>query len=226
VHCPHTRAEDALRRVNAALEDQARAIGQALHDEAGQLLTAAHNALAAATELAAPPVRIHLDAVKRHLDVIEEQLRRLAYELRPRVLDDLGLVAAIEWLIEGVRIRGDLAVAFAARVDGALPAPVETAVYRMVQEAVTNVRRHARATRIAVDLEGQPGALRCRVRDNGVGFESADPAPRSGLGLRGIRDRMDALGARLTIRSAPGRGTELLADIPLEDRYASPYSAC
>jgi signal transduction histidine kinase len=211
--------------MNAALEEQARAIGQALHDEAGQLLTAAHNALAAAAELAAPPVRTHLDAIKDHLDVIEEQLRRLAYDLRPRVLDDLGLVAAIESLLDGVRMRGELAVAFDGRVSGPLPAVVETAVYRLMQEAITNVRRHARATGVVVELEERAGWLWCRVCDDGVGFHATAAQFGSGLGLRGIRERMSALGAVLTLRSAPGRGTELIADIPLEDRCARTYSA-
>src|SRR5262249_22348639 len=184
-NCKHVRAEDLLRRINAALEEQARAIGQSLHDEAGQLLTAAHNALAAAAESATPEVCAHLDAVKRHLDDIEQQLRRLAYELRPRVLDDLGLVPAIRSLIDGVHLRGDLRVAFAARIDGPLPDTIETAVYRLMQEAITNVRRHARATRVVVELEERRGTLRCRISDNGVGFDPTSRRKGPGLGLRG-----------------------------------------
>jgi signal transduction histidine kinase len=222
--CPHPRAEEALRRVNLALEEQARAIGQALHDEAGQLLTAAHNALAAASETVPAPVRTQLDAVKQHLDDIEEGLRRLAHELRPCVLDDLGLVAAMRSLLDGVRVRDGLTVAFTARVHRPLPATVETAVYRFTQEVVTNVRRHARATHLTVQLEERPRALICRISDNGVGFQAARRFG-SGLGLRGIHDRMLALGAELTIRSAAGAGTELLAEIPLEDARARTYSA-
>jgi two-component system, NarL family, sensor histidine kinase UhpB len=223
--CSYPRAEDALRRVNLALEEQARAIGQSLHDEAGQLLTAAHTALAAAAEGASTPLREHLDAVKRHLDAIEEQLRQVAYELRPRVLDDLGLVPAVRSLVDTVRLRGNVTVAFSARVTRALPATVETAVYRLLQEALTNVRRHSRATRLIVQLEERRGALVCRVSDNGIGFHAARRFG-SGLGLRGIRDRMNALGADLSIRSVAGRGTELLAEIPLEDDdRARTYSA-
>jgi signal transduction histidine kinase len=222
--CAHPRAEAALRRVNLALEEQARSIGQAMHDEAGQLLTAAHNALAAASETAPESVRAQLVAVKQHLDSIEEGLRRLAHELRPRILDDLGLVAAMRSLVDGVRLRGDIAVAFTARVTRPLPATVETAVYRLTQEAITNVRRHARATHLTVQLEERRGALVCRISDNGVGFHASDRFG-SGLGLRGIRDRMHALGAELTVRSAAGTGTELVAEIPLEDGRGRTYSA-
>jgi signal transduction histidine kinase len=222
--CQHVRAEEALRRINAALEEQARSIGQALHDEAGQILTAAYKSLAEATELVPASARKPLDAVKTHLEVIEEQLRRLAYELRPRILDDLGLVPALRFLAQGVYLRRGITMEFGTSLKGPLPAAVETAVYRLMQEAITNISRHSSATRIELELQEQGGELQCRVCDNGIGFDPASLS-NSGLGLVGIRDRLNALGATLTIRSAPGHGTELLATIPLEERNGGTYSA-
>jgi signal transduction histidine kinase len=209
--------------MNAALEEQARSIGQALHDETGQILTLAFNALAVAASRVPVPAREDLDAVKSHLEVLEEQLRRLAYELRPRILDDLGLVAALRFLTEGMTRRRGIAVGFAASLGGSVPVPVETAVFRLVQESLTNISRHSGATRVLVELEEQPGVLRCRISDNGVGFDAARP-PGAGLGLVGIRDRLNALGATLTIRSTVDAGTELLAILPLEERNACPNS--
>jgi signal transduction histidine kinase len=221
--CPRVQTEDVLRRINAALEEQARCIGQALHDEAGQTLSAAHISLAEAYELAQVDVRVHLTAIKKSLDTIDEQLRLLSHELRPRILDDLGLVPALRFLAEGMRSRG-VAISFTARTSRPLPAVVETALYRLVQESFTNIRRHASATRVLLELEERQDLLWCRISDNGVGFDTMRPAP-SGLGLVGIRDRFDGLGATLTIDSQPGGGTRLLAVIPLEQRHACQDSA-
>jgi signal transduction histidine kinase len=222
-NCPYVRGQHSLRRVNAVLEEQARSIGQALHDETGQTLTAAHHALAEAYELSESSVRIHLAAVKNNLEAIDQQLRRLAHELRPRILDDLGLVPALRFLADGMSVRGEIVVSLTTSLGGPLPAVVETAVYRLVQESLTNIRRHARATQVVLEVEERPGLLRCRIRDNGVGFDAEQQSP-SGLGLIGIRDRLDDLGATLTVDSEPGRGTDLLTMIPLEDRDACPHS--
>jgi len=211
--------------VNAALEQQARSIGQALHDETGQTLTSAHISLAEAYALAHSTVRIHLTAVKNNLEAMDQQIRQLSHELRPRVLDDLGLVAALRFLVNGMQTRGDISISLTARLDGVVPAVVETAVYRLVQECLTNVNRHSRATRVLVEVEERlPGLLWCRIRDNGIGFDSLRYSP-SGLGLVGIRDRLIDLGATLTVDAEPGRGTELLTIIPLEGRDARQHSA-
>jgi signal transduction histidine kinase len=213
------RSDDVLRRINAALEQQARAIGQALHDEAGQVLTAAYHALAEAAELSPPQARQRLDVVKAHLDCIEEQLLRVANELRPRILDDVGLVAAIRFLADRARLYRGIDVKVVAAVDVPLSPTVETAVYRMVQEAMTNIIRHARATRVEVTLAQRAGLLVCKIRDNGVGLDAAEKTG-GGLGLIGIRDRLAALGSTLTIRSARRRGTQLATTIRLENRDA------
>ncbi|HUQ89011.1 MAG TPA: ATP-binding protein [Vicinamibacterales bacterium] len=214
---------EQLTRVNAALEAQARSIGQALHDESSQMLVAANNSLAEAIAIAPPPVGEHLVLVRSYLDTIEQQLRSFAHELRPRILDELGLVAAIEFLAASRSLNRPFGVAVRCDVERSLPDSIETAVYRFVQEALTNVNRHSRATRVLIEVLELPGALRCRIADNGVGFDSR-AASRSGLGLFGIRERFVALGAGLAIHSAQGGGTELVATIPLEKHIGGSHS--
>ncbi len=215
---PRIRTEEALRRVNEHLEGQAEAIAQSLHDEAGQLLTSAHIALVEAGRDLPQPVRDRLHEVRRHLDGIEEQLRRVAHELRPPILDDRGLVPALAFLVEGVERRWGIAVVVEAELAERLPHHVESAVYRLVQEALTNVTKHAKARRATIRLDRRPGTLRCAIEDDGVGFDASavgQGAARPGMGLRGVRDRVEALGGTLDIRSAPGQGSTLAITIPL-----------
>jgi len=216
---PRVRSEEALRRINESLERQARSIAQALHDEAGQLLTAAHIAAADAARRLPPEAREPLAEVRRHLDGIEEELRRLAHELRPRMLDDLGLVPTLEFLAHGVERRSGVSVSVEASLDGRLPAHAETLVYRVVQEALTNVGRHAAATRVGIRVAATPGGLLCRIADDGRGFDvsaSLEGRVGEGLGLSGMRDRLNAIGGTLHIDSAPGQGTEIAFTVPLE----------
>ncbi|HSL22781.1 MAG TPA: PAS domain-containing protein [Vicinamibacterales bacterium] len=212
------RADEALRLLNEALERQAKTIAQRLHDEAGQLLTAAYIALAEAAR-AVPASREPLQEVQRRLDDLEEQLRHLAHELRPRILEDLGLVAAVEFLATGIAKRWGISIVVEAAVRGRLPSVVEATLYRLAQEALTNVTKHARAHRAVVRFEHSARAIRCAIEDDGVGF---DPAPvlarlgQHGLGLPGIRDRVAALGGTFEISSAPGARTVLTCTVPLE----------
>lgn len=213
------RAQEALRRLNEALEEAAKRIAHALHDEAGQLLASVHLELQAVARELPPPARERLQEARRLLDQIESDLRQLSHELRPTILDDLGLQPALEFLAEGISKRAGVSIDVDGSTAGRLPPRIEIALYRIVQEALTNVTKHAQATRVHVRLQQEPGAIRCSVRDDGVGFDvSAVLARRGerGLGLIGIRERVDALGGTREIRSAPGRGTELLLTIPLE----------
>jgi PAS domain S-box-containing protein len=212
-------AEQALRRVNLHLEEQAKDIAQALHDEAGQLLTSAHIALVDAARDMPQGVRDRLREVQRHLDGIEEQMRRIAHELRPPILDNIRLIPALAFLAEGVEQRWGISVVVEGDVAEPLPHHVEWAVYRLVQEALSNVTRHARATRVTVRLAADQAGVRCTIEDDGVGFDPADvrqASDRPGMGLRGVRDRIEALGGTFDIRSPLGRGVTLVITIPLE----------
>jgi len=211
------QTEAALRRLNDSLECQAKRIAQALHDEAGQLLAAAHMVLAEAARDLPAPARQCLRDVDFHLDGIEEQLRRLAHELRPRILDDLGLVPALEFLAEGFGKRRAISVTVDAAL-GRLPPMIETTVYRVVQEALTNVGKHSRAAHVGIRLCQPRGMLVCTINDDGVGFNpSAIPSgvAERGFGVAGARDQITALGGTMETSSAPGAGTEIVIRIPI-----------
>ena len=208
------RTEEALRRLNGRLEHEAMRIASALHDEAGQCLTSAHITLANVARDLPPSARKGLQDVKRDLDAIEGQLRRLAHELRPRILEDLGLAEALKFLADGVARRTGIPVSVDVSLQIRCEPLVETAVYRFVQEGLTNMTKYARATRGTVVLAQDGEKLRCSVSDDGVGFDlSAVQARRDelGLGLLGIQDRLAAVDGTLEIISAPGKGTELRA---------------
>ena len=209
-------AEQYLRRLNAGLERQARAIGQSLHDEAGQLLTAAYIALAEAARDLPAPAGERLLVVRRHLIAVEEHLRQVAHELRPRILDDEGVLAALELLARGFETRHGIPTTVQAALTRRLPGPVELALYRVVQEGLTNIGKHAQATRASIHVTTAVRSLRCAIRDDGVGIEGDVRRDGGGFGLHGMGERVAMLGGRLVIRSARGAGTELLATIPLE----------
>jgi len=211
-------ANVALRRINERLENEVRRIARALHDEAGPLLVAIHLGLKVAARDVPLGAQKQLAEVRERLNQVEDQLRQLSHELRPPMLDEMGLVPALRFLADGLGSRRGLDVVLDDRLGTRLPPPVETAVYRVVQEGLANVARHAHAKRAVVSLSIEDGELRCIVRDDGVGMKEA--ARRSsgthGLGLVGMRERLVALSGTLAIASAPGRGTRLQVAIPLE----------
>jgi len=209
----------SLRHLNETLEQEIQRIARAVHDEAGQLLVAVHLAFADVARDLPSPLQDRLQPVTGLLNQVEEQLRRLSHELRPTVLDDLGLAPAIRFLADSVSKRTGLAIPVITGLQDRLPRNVETAVYRIVQEALTNASRHSGARSMKIRLERVGSTLRCAIADDGGGFDvSAVLAsqPRKGLGLLGIQERLNAIGGTLKIRSALGKGTELLIQIPLE----------
>jgi signal transduction histidine kinase len=227
-HRGYREAVTALRRLNELLEEEARRIAHSLHDEAGQLLASVHLAIESVGRDLPAGARGRLKDVRALLDEIEKHLRRLSHELRPTILDDLGLLPALEFLAQGVTSRTGIPIIVDGQRERRLPRTVETALYRIVQEALTNATRHARARRIEVRLGIEPQAVRCAVRDDGKGIDPAstrDGSAEGGLGLIGIRERLSALGGHLAIQSTPGHGTELSVTIPLETHYADPDSS-
>jgi len=218
--CGHTLTEAEYRSVHHHLERQAQSIAQALHDESGQLLTAAHLALCDISPDVSDAARKRLDEVRKYLDSIEEQLRRIAHEIRPRLLEEIGLVAALEFLAASVEKRRGLVVTVDAGSMRKLAPTIETTIYRVVQEALTNVTRHAHAKRARIHIRRITNALHCLIQDDGVGFDVDGVLARrgaTGMGLIGMRERLGILGGRVDVRSAPGRGTDIEVFIPLED---------
>jgi len=212
------RTQEALRRLNTQFEHEATRIAGILHDEAGQFLTAAHLQLAELAEQVTSDALEKIQDVKKTLNQVEEQLRRLSHEIHPRVVEDLGLVEAATFLADAFARRTGIAVTVHANLDRRYSIAVETLLYRLVQEGLTNMSRHSRATEGSVTVSRAEAELSCVVQDNGVGFEPADSAGGGtvNLGLRLMRDRLEAVGGMLTIRSAPGQGTVLTARIPLD----------
>ena len=199
-----------LRHLNQTLEQEIKRIAHTLHDEAGQLLASVYLAL---EEVAGnlPPAREHLLKVK------EGELRRLSHELRPTILDDLGLLSALKFLAEGVAARTGLLITVEGDPELSLPPLLSTTLYRIVQEGFTNVTRHAKATQVHVTIQHELQTLRCSVKDNGIGFDVSSLSARigeRGLGMIGIRERLNSLGGALSLVSTPGQGTELMITIP------------
>ena len=213
------RAEEALRHLNEALEEEIKRIAHALHDEAGQLLASVHIGLAEVARELPAHVSRRLEDVRGLLTKIEEQLRHISHELRPTILDDLGLRPALEFLADGVSRRTGLQILVEGSPGKRLPAPTETALYRIVQEALTNVTKHAQATRVTIRFVRDGRALRCAVRDDGTGFDVLAVQARRGargLGLLGIQERLNAVGGTLNVISTPGSGAELVISVPVE----------
>jgi signal transduction histidine kinase len=149
-----------------------------------------------------------------------QQVRNLSLNLRPSLLDDLGLVAALEWYVERQTQRVGLTGHFVADSLAFRPQPtVETTCFRVVQEALTNIARHARARQVWVELQGRGAELHLLIRDDGVGFDVRAAQERAAqgasFGLLGMRERVELAGGRLEMTSAPGRGAEIHVRFPL-----------
>ncbi len=209
-------ARDALQRVVTAQELERRRLARELHDETGQALTSILLGLRRIEE--APSAEEMRSAVAEVRDLVRatlQDVRQLAVELRPKTLDDFGLVPALERLVQSLGEETGLSVEFeAALPEDRLPAEVETALYRIVQEALTNVVKHARATAVSVVLTRKDDSVSVVVEDDGVGFEP-ERTRDGGIGLVGMRERVGLLGGRLRIESSPGAGSTLVVEVPL-----------
>jgi signal transduction histidine kinase len=207
-------ARDALQRVVEAQELERRRLARELHDETGQALTSILLGLKTLEG------RIQGDEARRAAAELRElvvstlqDVRRLAVELRPTALDDFGLVAALERLADSYAEQTGLTVEFeAALPEARLPAEVETALYRIVQECLTNVVKHARASRVSILVTRTDYAVKVVVEDDGTGFDRSVGRP-DGFGLVGMRERLALLGGRLEVESGDG-GTAVAAEVP------------
>lgn len=207
----------ALRHLNELLETELKRIAHALHDEAGQLLASVHIAVADIAGDLPPQARARVEEIEQLLKQIEGQLRNLSHELRPTVLDNLGLVPALEFLADKVAKRTGLGIFVDGEREQRLPPAVETALYRIVQEALNNVAKHAHAHSVWIELRRLPSRVDCSIRDDGQGFAASAMPGSEGLGLLGIRERLNALGGSLHIVTAPHAGATLRIGIPMGD---------
>ena len=204
-------ARDSLRRVVAAQELERKRLARELHDETGQALTSILLGLKAVEDAG------DSEAVAGLRQLIVETLqnvRRLAVELRPSALDDFGLTPALERLASTFGEQTGIEVDLEANFGERLPAEIETALYRIVQEALTNVVKHAGASRVSILLARKDGSVTAVIEDDGRGFE-AEGVGDGGLGLVGMRERVGLLNGRFQIESTEGAGTTLVAEVPI-----------
>lgn len=221
-------AVKALRQLNETLEEEIKRIAYAVHDEAGQLLVAVHLALAEMARELPKPQQDQIGHIEGLLNEVERHLRRYSHELRPTILDDLGWVPAIRFLAEGVSKRSSLPIHIETTISGRLSSGVETTLYRVVQEALNNTVKHAKAKNVWIRAWQNKGVLFCFIRDDGVGFESRQAERASGsrgLGLVAMQERVGAIGGTLQIESRPGQGTEVRIQLSLEGSHANSRSA-
>jgi two-component system, NarL family, sensor histidine kinase DevS len=206
-------ARDALRRVVAGQELERRRLARELHDETGQALTSILLGLRSLEDFVdGDDERAAVAEIRRLAVETLQDVRRLAVELRPKALDDFGLEAALERLTDNFAAQTGLTVDFVARLGAQqLPPEVATALYRIVQEGLTNVAKHAEARTVSVLLTGENGRVALVIEDDGRGFDPQDPA--DGFGLQGMRERVALLGGSLQIESRAGAGTTLAVEV-------------
>ena len=209
-------ARDALRRVVSAQELERRRLARELHDETGQALTSILLGLKAAEDAGDRAAMQAALASLREL-VVEtlHDVRRLAVELRPRALDDFGLVPALERLTDTFAEQTGIEVSFAHQLTSErLPGEIETALYRIVQEALTNVVKHAGAATVDVFVTEHGGLVTARIADDGRGFDPSSDHD-DGIGLVGMRERLGLIDGELRVESPAGGGTAIVAEVPV-----------
>jgi len=204
-----------------AQEEERRRIARELHDQMGQNLTTLHLSLKSLHDAA--PAQLQ-DAVLPLQDLAAQtarDLHRVALELRPPSLDDLGLVKAVRNLATTWSVRCGIEVDLESSqyFPAGISAETETALYRIIQEALTNVAKHSRAKRVSIILLRAAAQVQIIIEDDGCGFDTSKPRraadDKGGLGVSGIQERLSVLGGSLDIESAPQQGTTLIARIPV-----------
>jgi PAS domain S-box-containing protein len=224
VQAGRQRLAQLARQIAFAQEEERRRLSRELHDELGQALTAISFELAAIEkelppELA-PTIKESLAEAKSLAAQADEQVSELALALRPYMLDDLGLIPTLRWYANRYTQRLKIeAEVEAIGLEERLPPQVETVLYRAVQEALTNVAKHAQASRVSIRLERKEAAVVALIEDDGRGFDvekiADSRAPERGAGLLGMRERVTILGGSFHIQSHPGQGTRLTIEIPI-----------
>jgi len=211
---------DLMQRLLAAQEEERRRIAQDLHDHAGQTMTALIIQLAYLIghidTMNKATIASELERFRTVAEQSLDELHKLVYDLRPMILDDQGLTAAVRSYVDthlkptgidiGLKIVGP---------EGRLPRDVETAAYRIVQEAATNTLRYAEAKHLEIRVDRREDWLIVMIRDDGKGFVPEDTEPKKSLGLHGMRERAELVGGNLQVLSVPGAGTTILARLPL-----------
>ena len=217
------RSKEELRELAAAAssvrEQEKSRVARELHDELAQSLTALKMDVTWLKERVPAeqqPLVAKLESMQEMLDGTVKATRRISSDLRPLMLDDLGLLPAAEWLVNNFTQRHGIHCRFTADPpDLDLQDPHATAIFRIMQESLTNVARHAHASNVDITLDGSAGEITLRVRDNGCGFAPADPRKPNSFGLVGMRERVYLLDGEIAVDTAPGKGATIEVRIPL-----------
>jgi signal transduction histidine kinase len=211
------RLQSLARKLVELQEKERYHIARELHDEAGQVLSLLKLNLAQLEEDPHCPAKIRrrlLDFMKITDNVLED-LHRLAMDLRPVALDHLGLIPALQQLANAINTQGLSVKMKAMGMDsGRLPPDIETSLYRIVQEGLTNVLHHANASSVGILLERSGGKIKLFIEDDGIGFAPDQVEVNDQLGLVGMRERAEMFGGNLTIESSSGNGTSIIVEVP------------
>jgi PAS domain S-box-containing protein len=210
-------------RIQSAREEEGARIARELHDELGSVLTSLRWDLEGIVRLCNEPnqadssnLREKIENMIGLIDATINTVRRISSELRPEILDDLGLLAAIEWQAQQFEARTGIICHLDSSVENIDLSPEQaTAIFRIFQEAMTNILRHAQATRVDISVEAEDGEFVLEVRDNGKGIEEEERTGSRSLGLIGMRERAHLVGGRIEIAGVAGEGTVLAVRVPI-----------
>jgi signal transduction histidine kinase len=216
------RLQDLVRRLQVAQEEERRRVAYEIHDGLAQVAASAHQHLQTFADYHTPDSRSERESLERTVELVQRtvrEARRLIAGLRPTVLDDFGLAQALRLEVEALRGEG-WQVSYEEDIgDRRLPSQIETALFRVAQEALTNIRKHAGRAPVSVSLEQQGDAVRLEVRDRGRGFDASNlqerPRPGERVGLLSMHERVALLHGRSSVESQPGEGTRVIAEVPL-----------
>ena len=220
----HQQLQNLSSQLIAAQEEERRRISLELHDEMGQALTAVElNLMEMEKELSSdfvPTIKEKLEETRSIIDQASDQIRELSLFLRPSMLDDLGLVPTVRWHLNRFRTRTNVKAKFeAVNLDERLDQDTETVLYRVIQEALNNIVKHAEARKVMVSLQRKENGVAAYIEDDGKGFDVnavlVQEALVSGIGLIGMRERVSLLGGSLTVESRKGDGTRISLKIPV-----------
>jgi signal transduction histidine kinase len=217
-HVERERLQTLSRRHVEVQEAERRHLARELHDEVGQLLTGLKFVLERAMRSPSTEAKARLREAQTLVTDLMTQVRELSLDLRPALLDDLGLLSALLWLFDRYHKRTQVRVVFEHReLDRRFPPEVETAAYRIVQEALTNAARHAGVSGVTVGVWSAESLLHVQIEDRGPGFDvQAVLGPGTTAGLAGMYERARLLGGQLIVKSTPGNGTRITAELPLD----------
>ncbi len=220
----HAQLRALSQRLLEVQETERRALAAEMHDEIGQLLTGLTLLLLSIDPRSdSAAIGAHLAQARRTLGELTDRVRQLSLNLRPPMLDNLGLQPTLGWLVERFTAQTQVQVQFEhLQIDRRFPPMLELAVYRIIQEALTNVARHAGTSQATVRIWAEPAELKILVEDQGCGFDPAALDPYRFNGLSGMSERVRLLGGTLAITAAPGVGTQIFASIPLAPLKRAP----